>query len=201
MKTKNKILLGIGCCFIVILIMLIVFHDTNVHVNITGIENRHTEIQIDYSWKTYSCEAVNKQETYVNGDQLEIMCTNVLFPFIRKSVDAQVDSLYSNGDDVNILLEQWKKRGIYNIAAILKKTDEASGLSTYYTIAQDQQGYKGYFDTSIVFNEKEKCYVQIIENGITEDIEEHSVVNIRDANETIASYQEKLGYELIDFKE
>lgn len=137
----------------------------------------------------------------MNGDEINIICQNIVFPFIKITFKYGIDSLLStNLDDDEILLSQWQQRGYKNILAIFKAEGNGKdNWNKYYTITVEgnNQG-KGYLDESILFDSKNNRYIQIKDKEVSSNIETGLVVTIKDPCLTVALYSDGKGeYEQI----
>lgn len=66
------------------------------------------DANISYKGNNYVCSIDNQRNTYMNGDEINIICQNIVFPFIKITFKYGIDSLLStNLDDDEILLSQW----------------------------------------------------------------------------------------------
>ena len=149
------------------------FHKWNVKVTIQGIENGFVDIDVDYVGGMYTCELSNEKKTYVNGDELEISCTNNLVSSINKETKYVIKCLYTNDDDLDVLFNQWENREVKygdtikkdDVVAVFKKT-HLNHTSDYYCIVQGPKEFVGYFDRGIVYDEVNKQYVQFLDKEV-----------------------------------
>ncbi len=128
---KYKALIAVIAIFLVF-VYLLMFHKWNVKVTIQGIENGFVDIDVDYVGGMYTCELSNEKKTYVNGDELEISCTNNLVSSINKETKYVIKGLYTNDDDLDVLFNQWENREVKygdtikkdDVVAVFKKTQD-----------------------------------------------------------------------------
>lgn len=210
---KNGFLIIIVIIFLIFAYMLL-FHKWALKVSIQGIENGFVDIDIGYANSLYTCKLSNRKKAYINGDELEISCTNNLFSSINKQINYKIKGLYTNKDDLDVLFKQYENRKITDtiviekkdIIAVLKKKED-DHTSNYYCIVQELVDFTGYFDRGIVYDEVNKQYVQFSNKKFTKDIIDPVIVYIHDYNlqPTIDSYLKELDYTCIyirdDFKD
>ena len=169
---KYKALIAVIVIFLVF-VYLLMFHKWNVKVTIQGIENGFVDIDVDYVGGMYTCELSNEKKTYVNGDELEISCTNNLVSSINKETKYVIKCLYTNDDDLDVLFNQWENREVKygdtikkdDVVAVFKKT-HLNHTSDYYCIVQGPKEFVGYFDRGIVYDEVNKQYVQFLDKEV-----------------------------------
>lgn len=169
---KYKALIAVIVIFLVF-VYLLMFHKWNVKVTIQGIENDFVDIDVDYVGGMYTCELSNEKKTYVNGDELEISCTNNLVSSINKETKYVIKCLYTNDDDLDVLFNQWENREVKygdtikkdDVVAVFKKT-HLNHTSDYYCIVQGPKEFVGYFDRGIVYDEVNKQYVQFLDKEV-----------------------------------
>ena len=207
---KYKALIAVIAIFLVF-VYLLMFHKWNVKVTIQGIENGFVDIDVEYVGDLYTCELSNEKKTYVNGDELEISCSNNLLSSINKEINYEIKGLYTNKDDLDVLFKQWENRKITygddirkaDVAAVFKKTQD-NHTSDYYCIVQGPKEFVGYFDRGIVYDEVNKQYVQFLDKKFKDLTFEPTVIHIHDIFVTLGSYQNELDYTCIyvrdDFK-
>ena len=207
---KYKALIVLIAVFLA-LVYILMFHKWNVKVTIQGIENAYVDIDVDYVGGLYTCELSSKKKTYVNGDQLEISCTNNLLSSINKQINYEISGLYTNGDDLDVLFKQWENRKITygddirkdDVVAVFKKIDD-NHTSYYYCIVMGPKEFVGYFDRGVVYDEVNKQYVQFLDKEFKEGTFQPTVIHIHDIFVTLDSYQNELDYTCIyvrdDFK-
>lgn len=210
---KNGFLIIIVIIFLIFAYMFL-FHKWALKVSIQGIENGFVDIDIGYANSLYTCKLSNRKKAYINGDELEISCTNNLFSSINKQINYKIKGLYTNKDDLDVLFKQYENRKITDtiviekkdIIAVLKKKED-DHTSNYYCIVQELVDFTGYFDRGIVYDEVNKQYVQFSNKKFTKDIIDPVIVYIHDYNlqPTIDSYLKELDYTCIyirdDFKD
>lgn len=207
---KYKALIAVIAIFLVF-VYLLMFHKWNVKVTIQGIENGFVDIDVEYVGGLYTCELSNEKKTYVNGDQLEISCTNNLFSSVNKQIEYEISGLYTNDDDLDVLFNQWENREVKygdtikkdDVVAVFKKIDD-NHTSYYYCIVMGPKEFVGYFDRGIVYDEVNRQYVQFLDKEFKEGTFQPTVIHIHDIFVTLASYQNELDYTCIyvrdDFK-
>lgn len=207
---KYKALIAVIAIFLVF-VYLLMFHKWNVKATIQGIENGFVDIDVEYVGGLYTCELSNEKKTYVNGDQLEISCTNNLFSSVNKQIEYEISGLYTNDDDLDVLFNQWENREVKygdtikkdDVVALFKKIDD-NHTSYYYCIVMGPKEFVGYFDRGIVYDEVNKEYVQFLDKEFKEGTFQPTVIHIHDIFVTLASYQNELDYTCIyvrdDFK-
>ena len=207
---KYKALIAVIAIFLVF-VYLLMFHKWNVKVTIQGIENGFVDIDVEYVGGLYTCELSNEKKTYVNGDELEISCTNNLVSSINKEIEYEISGLYTNNDDLDVLFKQWENREVKygdtikkdDVVALFKKIDD-NHTSYYYCIVMGPKEFVGYFDRGIVYDEVNKEYVQFLDKEFKEGTFQPTVIHIHDIFVTLASYQNELDYTCIyvrdDFK-
>ena len=169
---KYKALIAVIVIFLVF-VYLLMFHKWNVKVTIQGIENGFVDIDVDYVGGMYTCELSNEKKSYVNGDELEISCTNNLVSSINKETKYVIKCLYTNDDDLDVLFNQWENREVKygdtikkdDVVAVFKKT-HLNHTSDYYCIVQGPKEFVGYFDRGIVYDEVNKQYVQFLDKEV-----------------------------------
>ena len=169
---KYKALIAVIVIFLVF-VYLLMFHKWNVKVTIQGIENGFVDIDVDYVGGMYTCELSNEKKTYVNGDELEISCTNNLVSSINKETKYVIKCLYTNDDDLDVLFNQWENREVKygdtikkdDFVSVFKKT-HLNHTSDYYCIVQGPKEFVGYFDRGIVYDEVNKQYVQFLDKEV-----------------------------------
>ena len=169
---KYKALIAVIVIFLVF-VYLLMFHKWNVKVTIQGIENGFVDIDVDYVGGMYTCELSNEKKTYVNGDELEISCTNNLVSSINKETKYVIKCLYTNDDDLDVLFNQCENREVKygdtikkdDVVAVFKKT-HLNHTSDYYCIVQGPKEFVGYFDRGIVYDEVNKQYVQFLDKEV-----------------------------------
>ena len=169
---KYKALIAVIVIFLVF-VYLLMFHKWNVKVTIQGIENGFVDIDVDYVGGMYTCELSNEKKTYVNGDELEISCTNNLVSSINKETKYVIKGLYTNDDDLDVLFNQWENREVKygdtikkdDVVAVFKKIDD-NHTSYYYCIVMGPKEFVGYFDRGIVYDEVNKQYVQFLDKEV-----------------------------------
>lgn len=169
---KYKALIAVIAIFLVF-VYLLMFHKRNVKVTIQGIENGFVDIDVDYVGGMYTCELSNEKKTYVNGDELEISCTNNLVSSINKETKYVIKGLYTNDDDLDVLFNQWENREVKygdtikkdDVVAVFKKTQD-NHTSYYYCIVQGPKEFAGYFDRGIVYDGVNKQYVQFLDKEV-----------------------------------
>mgnify|MGYP004655624733 FL=1 len=200
---KYKALIVLIVVFL-LFVYLLMFHKWNVKVNIQGIENAYVDIDIDYTGGLYTCELSSKKKTYVNGDQLEISCTNNLLSSINKQINYEISGLYTNGDDLDVLFKQWENRKITygddirkdDVVAVFKKIDD-NHTSYYYCIVMGPKEFVGYFDRGIVYDGVNKQYVQFLDKEFKEGTFQPTVIHIHDIQVTFDSRLNELDYTCI----
>ena len=207
---KYKALIVVIAIFLVF-VYLLMFHKWNVKVTIQGIENGYVDIDIDYTGGLYTCELSDKKRTYVNGDKLEISCTNNLFSSVNKQIEYEISGLYTNDDDLDVLFNQWENRKITygddirrdDVVAVFKKIQD-DHTSHYYCIVQGSKEFVGYYDRGIVYDEVNKQYVQFLDKEFKEGTFQPTVIHIHDIYVTFDSQQNELDFTCIyvrdDFK-
>ena len=207
---KYKALIAVIAIFLVF-VYLFMFHKWNVKVTIQGIENGFADIDVDYVGGLYTCELSDKKRTYVNGDKLEISCTNNLFSSVNKQIEYEISGLYTNDDDLDVLFNQWENRKITygddirrdDVVAVFKKIQD-DHTSHYYCIVQGSKEFVGYYDRGIVYDEANKQYVQFLDKEFKEDTFQPTVIQIHDIFVTFDSSQNELDFTCIyvrdDFK-
>lgn len=207
---KYKALIAVIAIFLVF-VYLFMFHKWNVKVTIQGIENGFADIDVDYVGGLYTCELSDKKRTYVNGDKLEISCTNNLFSSVNKQIEYEISGLYTNDDDLDVLFNQWENRKITygddirkdDVVVVFKKTQD-DHTSHYYCIVQGSKEFVGYYDRGIVYDEANKQYVQFLDKEFKEDTFQPTVIQIHDIFVTFDSSQNELDFTCIyvrdDFK-
>ena len=207
---KYKALIAVIAIFLVF-VYLFMFHKWNVKVTIQGIENGFADIDVDYVGGLYTCELSDKKKTYVNGDKLEISCTNNLFSSVNKQIEYEISGLYTNDDDLDVLFNQWENRKITygddirkdDVVVVFKKTQD-DHTSHYYCIVQGSKEFVGYYDRGIVYDEANKQYVQFLDKEFKEDTFQPTVIQIHDIFVTFDSSQNELDFTCIyvrdDFK-
>ena len=203
MKVNKK---GVFLTVVVLMIFiyLFMFHKWNVKVTIQGIENGFVDIDVEYVGGLYTCEMSNEKKTYVNGDELEISCTNNLVSSIHKQITYEIEGLYTNDDDLDVLFNQWENRKITygddikkdDVAAVFKKTQD-NHTSDYYCIVQGIREFVGYFDRGIVYDEVNKQYVQFLDKEFKEGTFQPTVIHIHDIQVTFDSRLNELDYTCI----
>ena len=169
---KYKALIAVIAIFLVF-VYLLMFHKWNVKVTIQGIENGFVDIDVDYVGGMYTCELSNEKKTYVNGDELEISCTNNLVSSINKETKYVIKGLYTNDDDLDVLFNQWENREVKygdtikkdDVVAVFKKIDD-NHTSYYYCIVMGPKEFVGYFDRGIVYDEVNRQYVQFLDKEV-----------------------------------
>lgn len=207
---KYKALIAVIAIFLVF-VYLLMFHKWNVKVTIQGIEKGFVDIDVEYVGGLYTCELSNEKKTYVNGDELEISCTNNLVSSINKEIKNEISGLYTNDDDLDVLFKQWENREVKygdtikkdDVVAVFKKIDD-NHTSYYYCIVMGPKEFVGYFDRGIVYDEVNRQYVQFLDKEFKEGTFQPTVIHIHDIFVTLASYQNELDYTCIyvrdDFK-
>lgn len=207
---KYKALIAVIAIFLVF-VYLLMFHKWNVKVTIQGIENGFADIDVDYVGGLYTCELSDKKRTYVNGDKLEISCTNNLFSSVNKQIEYEISGLYTNDDDLDVLFNQWENRKITygddirrdDVVAVFKKIQD-DHTSHYYCIVQGSKEFVGYYDRGIVYDEVNKQYVQFLDKEFKEGTFQPTVIHIHDIYVTFDSQQNELDFTCIyvrdDFK-
>ena len=207
---KYKALIAVIAIFLVF-VYLFMFHKWNVKVTIQGIENGFADIDVNYIGGLYTCELSNEKKTYVNGDELEISCTNNLFSSVNKQIEYEISGLYTNDDDLDVLFNQWENRKITygddirrdDVVAVFKKIQD-DHTSHYYCIVQGSKEFVGYYDRGIVYDEVNKQYVQFLDKEFKEDTFQPTVIQIHDIFVTFDSSQNELDFTCIyvrdDFK-
>ena len=203
MKVNKK---GVFLTVVVLMafVYLFMFHKWNMKVTIQGIENGFVDIDVEYIGGLYTCEMSNEKKTYVNGDELEISCTNNLVSSIHKQIEYEISGLYTNDDDLDVLFNQWENRKITygddikkdDVAAVFKKTQD-NHTSDYYCIVQGSKEFVGYFDRSIVYDEVNKQYVQFLDKEFKEGTFQPTVIHIHDIQVTFDSRLNELDYTCI----
>ena len=153
----------------------------------------------------------DKKRTYVNGNELEISCTNSLISSINKQIEYEISGLYTNDDDLDVLFNQWENRKITygddirkdDVVVVFKKTQD-DHTSHYYCIVQGSKEFVGYYDRGIVYDEANKQYVQFLDKEFKEDTFQPTVIQIHDIFVTFDSSQNELDFTCIyvrdDFK-
>ena len=200
---KYKALIAVIAIFLVF-VYLLMFHKWNVKVTIQGIENGFVDIDVDYTGGLYTCELSNEKKTYVNGDELEISCTNNLVSSINKEIKYEISSLYTNNDDLDVLFKQWENREVKygdtikkdDVAAVFKKTQD-NHTSDYYCIVQGPKEFVGYFDRGIVYDEVNRQYVQFLDKEFKEGTFQPTVIHIHDIQVTFDSRLNEQDYTCI----
>lgn len=207
---KYKALIAVIAIFLVF-VYLLMFHKWNVKVTIQGIENSFVDIDVNYTGGLYTCELSNEKKTYVNGNELEISCTNSLISSINKQIEYEISGLYTNDDDLDVLFNQWENRKITygddirkdDVVVVFKKTQD-DHTSHYYCIVQGSKEFVGYYDRGIVYDEANKQYVQFLDKEFKEDTFQPTVIQIHDIFVTFDSSQNELDFTCIyvrdDFK-
>ena len=207
---KYKALIAVIAIFLVF-VYLFMFHKWNVKVTIQGIENGFADIDVDYVGGLYTCELSDKKRTYVNGDKLEISCTNNLFSSVNKQIEYEISGLYTNDDDLDVLFNQWENRKITygddirrdDVVAVFKKIQD-DHTSHYYCIVQGSKEFVGYYDRGIVYDEVNKQYVQFLDKEFKEGTFQPTVIHIHDIQVTFDSRLNEQDYTCIyvrdDFK-
>ena len=207
---KYKALIVLIAVFL-LFVYLLMFHKWNVKVTIQGIENGFVDIDVDYAGGLYTCELSNEKKTYVNGDELEISCSNNLFSSVNKQIEYEISGLYTNDDDLDVLFNQWENRKITygddirkdDVVVVFKKTQD-DHTSHYYCIVQGSKEFVGYYDRGIVYDEANKQYVQFLDKEFKEDTFQPTVIQIHDIFVTFDSSQNELDFTCIyvrdDFK-
>lgn len=108
MKVKPKQLIVLFILVIGIMFFYFVkFDEDKVKINYEGLENEFINVQIDNKNLFYTCTW--KEQEIVNGDTLQVICENKLFPFDR-TIEQKVTDLYSTSDDISVLISKWKER-------------------------------------------------------------------------------------------
>lgn len=196
MKVKPKQLIVLFILVIGIMFFYFVkFDEDKVKINYEGLENEFINVQIDNKNLFYTCTW--QEQEIVNGDTLQVICENKLFPFDR-TIEQKVTDLYSTSDDISVLISKWKERGINNIVYILKNiTLDEKTESNYFVITLDNNEFVGYFDSRIFYNESSQKYAQINNKVVQLDIPIGGIVHITDVDSLVHSYISKLGYEVI----
>lgn len=189
--------------FIVFLFSTVItsFDKENVSIKFIGVEKGKYSSEIIYHNNLYTCSIDNQQSTYINGDEVTITCKNSIIPIVKKNFEYGIDSLLTNElDNKDVLLSQWKNRGIKNILAVFKTKDERIDNGSHYlTFAFDDQSKGvGYYDMNVLYDSMNELYVKKDKEGYVFDFPAEVSLHYNNIYSSIQLYEKEMNhFELI----